>query len=336
MQIDQHKSLKRLNTFGIAVQAQYYAACSSLNDIRQAINFTKENALNLLTLGGGSNLLFTKDFNGLVLHNKLKGIETTEQDDHYLIKAAAGEVWHDLVMYCVERNMGGIENLSLIPGSCGAAPIQNIGAYGVEIKDVLEKVHYIDIDTLEEQSLVAEDCKFGYRDSIFKGELKGKIIVTSIELKLSKANKLSTSYGSIKNELKAQKLEPSIQNISKAVCAIRRSKLPDPEKIGNAGSFFKNPIVSATRYKMLNLNYPDMPAYVLDGGEVKLAAGWLIEKAGWKGKTLNECGVHNKQALVLVNHSNAEGKDIYRLSEQIIKDIQLKFNIELEREVNCI
>lgn len=292
----------------------------------------------LMVLGGGSNILLTRDVPQWVLHNKITGIELVREDDaHVWLKVGAGEVWHHFVQYCVQRGYAGVENLSLIPGTVGAAPIQNIGAYGVEVKDVLEQVRFFDLEAEVFREFSGEDCKFGYRDSIFKQELKGKAVITSVLFRLNKAPVFHTSYGNIKQELEAMGVtELSIQSISEAVIRIRTSKLPDPKKIGNAGSFFKNPEVPGSIYQQLKQQYPAIPGYPLERDRTKIPAGWLIEQCGWKGFREDDYGVHKDQALVLVNYGKAKGADIAALSGKIIDSVAKRFGIQLEREVQII
>ncbi len=332
--IKKNISLKPFNTFGIEQSAKYFASFTNIEELKTLLTDSRFKNVEKLLLGGGSNVLFTKDFDGIVLRNNLKGIDIVKEDDgHVWVRSMAGEVWHDLVMYAIRNDFGGIENLSLIPGSVGAAPMQNIGAYGVEIKDVFHELEAMDIATAEEVRFTKKRCQFGYRESIFKRAFKNKYIITSVTLKLTKKHILKTSYGAIQNELK-NKTHPNIKDVSDAVIRIRQSKLPDPKEIGNSGSFFKNPVVSIEKLEELKANYPDIVNYPVNKHSVKLAAGWLIDRAGWKGKTIGDYGVHKNQALVLVNYGKAKGADIYQLSEQILKDINEKYGIELEREVN--
>lgn len=336
--IQQNYSLKKLNTFGIEVHSKYFAEINTLEQLHELLSDTNQNRLNRLILGGGSNILFTKNFDGLVIQNKLKGIELVKEDnDYYYVKAAAGEVWHDFVLYCIRNNYAGLENLSLIPGCVGASPMQNIGAYGVEIKDVFQELEALNIDTQTLHTFNKKECEFGYRESIFKRALKNQFIITSVTFKLNKLPVYNTSYGAIEKELEAMGVkELSIQSISKAVCNIRSSKLPNPSEIGNAGSFFKNPEISDLHFQELKKSFPEIVAYPLENGKVKLAAGWLIEKCGWKGKTFGDAGVHKLQALVLVNYKNAKGSEILDLSEKIIRSVKNTFQVELEREVNIV
>lgn len=334
--ISENISLKPFNTFGIDVATKYFAAFSSTEELKVILDECKD--IPVLVLGGGSNLLLTKDFDGLVLKNEIRGIEiVSETEDEVIVRSGAGEVWHDFVLYCISKGFSGVENLSLIPGSVGASPMQNIGAYGVEIKDVFEKLEAYEMATGEIHTYDNAACEFGYRESIFKRAVKGKYIITQVYYKLSKKHKLNTTYGAIESELQANGIgQPTIKDISNAVIAIRSSKLPDPKQIGNAGSFFKNPVVEKSVYDKILQAYPNAPAYPAEEGKVKMPAGWLIETAGWKGKTISNYGVHTKQALVLVNYGGATGHQIYALSTQIIDDIFKKFGILLEREVNIV
>lgn len=338
MNILENYSLKKLNTFGINASARYFAECSSVEQIKEVLADTKFKNTQQLILGGGSNLLFTKDFDGLVLKNNLKGIELIKEDEeYYYVRSAGGEVWHEFVMHCIDHNYAGLENLSLIPGNVGASPMQNIGAYGVEIKDSFYELEAFHIHDRAFHVFSNSDCKFGYRESIFKHELKNQFVITSVTFKLHKHPVLNTSYGAIEAELRSMNVtQPTIQSISKAVCNIRSSKLPDPKVIGNAGSFFKNPEIPRSKYELLKNEFPAIVGYDLENGNVKLAAGWLIEQCGWKGKTFGEAGVHKLQALVLVNYGNADGSEIYDLSTKILESVKEKFNVLLEREVNII
>lgn len=334
--ITENTSLQPYNTFGLDAKAKYYAPFHSVDELRSLIDKNRDKEL--MILGGGSNILLTQDVDKLVLRNELKGIEVIEESaEDVFVKSMGGEVWHDLVLFCIEKGYGGIENLSLIPGSVGAAPMQNIGAYGVEIKDVFQSLEALEIETGEIKTFDTEACAFGYRESVFKRSLKGKYVILSMTLKLSKNPKVNTSYGAIQQELEKMGVSaPSIQDVSNAVIRIRQSKLPDPKEIGNSGSFFKNPVVSQEKFQALQEKFPDIANYPLEDGQVKLAAGWLIDKAGWKGKTFDNYGVHKKQALVLVNYGGAKGSDIYQLSEDILQSIKSIYGIELEREVNII
>jgi UDP-N-acetylmuramate dehydrogenase len=338
MKVLENHSLKKLNTFGIDATAKYFVEFRSIENIKEILSEKKFSTGNKLILGGGSNLLFTKDFDGIVLKNELKGIELIKEDtDFYYVRTAAGEVWHEFVMHCIKNNYAGLENLSLIPGNVGASPMQNIGAYGAEIKDHFYELEAFHIADKTIHTFNNSQCKFGYRESVFKRELKDQFIITSVTFKLLKKPKYNTSYGAIEKELEAMNSkEVTIQAISKAVCNIRMSKLPNPAEIGNAGSFFKNPEVVKGKYEFLKIKYPTIVGYGLENGNVKLAAGWLIEQSGWKGKTFGDAGVHKLQALVLVNYGNAKGNEIFNLSQKILESVKEKFGIELEREVNII
>ncbi len=338
MQIEDNVALKPYNTFGIEANAKHMATCTSVDDFNELRGWKNFNTSPKLILGGGSNILFTKDYDGLVIKNDFKGIELVEDDgENLVIKAGAGENWHQFVMHCVSNGYAGIENLSLIPGNVGASPMQNIGAYGVEIKDVFHQLTAVDMSSGEEVIFKLDECNFGYRESIFKNTAKDKYIITSVAYRLKRTAQFNTSYGAIEQELENMGVtELSISAISQAVINIRSSKLPDPSKIGNAGSFFKNPVVPVELADKIRKDYPNLASYPIDTAHVKLAAGWLIEQSGWKGKKLGDYGVHDKQALVLVNYGNAKGIDIFDLSEQIKVSVKNKFGVELEREVNII
>lgn len=336
MNIQRNISLKPYNTFGIDVTARSFAKFSNVDELYEII--TSINKEQIFILGGGSNILFTKDYNGAVLKNELMGIEELSEDEAYTyIKAGAGENWHQLVLYCVQRNWAGVENLSLIPGNVGAAPIQNIGAYGVELQDVFESLEAFDRDERKVVTFTLNDCEFGYRNSIFKTKYKGRFIILNLTLRLSKEPIFHTEYGAIQKELEKIKIaEPGIAAISQAVINIRSSKLPDPKQIGNAGSFFKNPSVSKPVFDNLKSNFANIIGHENIDGSVKLAAGWLIEQCGWKGFRKGDAGCYPKQALVLVNYGNATGKEIFDLSEEILQSVKEKFRVELEREVNIL
>lgn len=336
MEILKNQSLLNYNTFGINADTAYFANATTLDEIKEALVFAKDKPL--LILGGGSNLLLLKDWEGLALHIDLKGIDHLGEDNEYLyIKAAAGENWHQFVLYCIEQNFAGVENLSLIPGNVGASPMQNIGAYGVELKDVFYELEALNRKDFSIRKFSKEECEFDYRSSVFKTTAKDQYIILNVTFKLLREPKLNMQYGAIEEQLKGMGVTtPDIKDISDAVIAIRKSKLPDPAVVGNAGSFFKNPVISQEYFETLKAQYPEIPAYPQANGTVKVAAGWLIEKAGWKGKRIGNFGVHANQALVLVNYGGAKGKDIYHLSQEIVLDIQSKFGIELEREVNMI
>lgn len=338
MLILQNISLKSYNTFGIDVSAQYFIEANSIADIQEILTTQEFKQNTPLILGGGSNVLLTKNFEGLVVKNNLKGIEVVKEDEQYVfVKAAAGEVWHELVMWCIQHQYAGLENLSLIPGCVGASPMQNIGAYGVEIKDTFYELEALEISTGEIKTFSKNDCEFGYRESVFKRQLKNQYIILSVTFCLSKIPKFHIEYGAIKQELDKLKVSAlSIQAISQAIINIRSSKLPNPKDIGNAGSFFKNPEVTAHVFQKIKSNYPQLVAYPLDNGNYKLAAGWLIEQAGLKGYRNQDAGVHALQALVLVNYGNATGSDIYNLSTYVMETVKQKFSVQLEREVNIV
>ena len=335
MQIQSDFSLKNYNTFGIEAKAKQFVSVSSIAELKEIL--VQNNPI--FILGGGSNMLLTQDIQKLVLHVNLKGIEIVEtNEDFAIVKAQAGENWHEFVLYCIEQNLGGIENLSLIPGNVGTTPIQNIGAYGVEIKDTMLSCEALNLKTLEIETFTNADCQFEYRESIFKKELKNQYIITSVSFKLSTKNhKVSTTYGVIGADLQKNNIEnPTLKDVSNAVIAIRQSKLPDPKELGNSGSFFKNPIISKEAYEKAKALHPEMPHYVVSETEVKVPAGWLIEQAGFKGKRFGDAGVHKNQALVLVNYGAATGAEIVALSKNIQKTILEKFGIAIEAEVNII
>ena len=329
-------SLKPFNTFGIDVIAKEFVAVASIEELVKVLD---TNPTDILVLGGGSNMLLTKAVEGLVLHVNLKGItEISKSENSVRIQVAAGENWHELVCWCLDKNYGGLENLSLIPGNVGTAPIQNIGAYGVELKDSFISCEALNIHTKTLKTFTKDECDFGYRNSIFKQALKGQYIITSVVFELSSKNHhLKTNYGAIETELNRSGIDqPTIQDVSKAVISIRNSKLPDPKVIGNSGSFFKNPIISLSKFEELQTQFPQMPSYKVSEDAIKIPAGWLIETSGFKGKTFTNYGVHSKQALVLVNHGGANGTDILNLSIQIQNAIKFIFDIDLETEVNIL
>lgn len=335
MKILRDISLKPYNTFGIEVKASQFIEIINLDQLYELVSKKKD----FFVLGGGSNLLLTKPIEKLVLHLAIKGISIIkENDDAVYIKANAGENWHELVKWCIDKNFGGLENLSLIPGNVGTAPIQNIGAYGVELKDVMHELEALEIATNKTKIFKNKDCDFGYRNSIFKNGLKGKFIITSVIFKLSKEkHKLNDSYGAIQSELGIKNIkDPTIKDISAAVIAIRQSKLPDPKKLGNSGSFFKNPVISKRHFNLLAQNHKDIPSYSISKTEIKVPAGWLVEQCGFKGKRFGDAGVHKKQALVLVNYGNASGEEILALSKLIQQKVYEKFEISLDPEVNII
>lgn len=338
MAISSNISLKSYNTFGIDAFAKYFTAVHSIQHIQELLH-SKEYQNNAhLILGGGSNMLLTKNVDALVIKNDLKGIEVVrETDENVFVKCAAGEVWHEFVMWCIDKNYGGLENLSLIPGCTGASPMQNIGAYGVEIKDTFYELEAIHATTGQLKVFSKQDCEFGYRESVFKHQHKNQFIITSVTFQLSKQPTFHIEYGAIKQELDAMNIsELNIKAISQAVINIRSSKLPNPKEIGNAGSFFKNPEVPSNVFHKLKEEFPNLVAYPLDNSNYKLAAGWLIEQSGLKGYRVGDAGVHKLQALVLVNYGKATGNEIYDLSTHVLQTVKAKFGVELEREVNII
>jgi UDP-N-acetylmuramate dehydrogenase len=336
--VDSKNSLQAYNTFGLDISCKSLLSFKSENELTDLYKNTETLNKNFLVLGGGSNVLFTQNFEGTVLKNEILGINILEDEKaHVVVEIGGGEVWHEFVLWSIENNLGGIENMSLIPGSVGAAPMQNIGAYGTEIKDVFHSLDAFEISTGKIKTFNGLDCNFGYRESVFKRELKGQFIITKVRFRLTKAefHVLNTSYGMINSELEKRSIkEPTIKDISDAVIAIRQSKLPDPKEIGNSGSFFKNPILPNEQLNSLKKLHQDIPIYPVDENHSKTAAGWLIDQAGWKGYRKGDYGVHKNQALVLVNYGNAKGSEIFELSKMIIKSIKDKFGIELEREVN--
>jgi UDP-N-acetylmuramate dehydrogenase len=331
-------SLKNLNTFHIDVLAKYFAETASQEELLEILTDKKLTEEKKLVLGGGSNILFTKNFDGLVIRNALRGMQVLKEDAHHVwIKVAAGEVWHEFVMYCVGKNLAGIENLSLIPGLVGAAPMQNIGAYGVEVKETCEEVEAIHMISGETLLFGNAECKFGYRESIFKHEWKNNLVITAVTFRLNKIFKPKIAYGDIRKTLEEMRAdEITIKTVSDAVIKIRSSKLPDPKDIPNAGSFFKNPLVPKKKFDELVANYPLMPNYPDKNNQVKIPAGWLIEQCGWKGKRIGNTGTHARQALVLVNYGNATGDEILSLAHEIKKSVSEKFGIDLIPEVNII
>jgi UDP-N-acetylmuramate dehydrogenase len=335
--IIQNQSLKAYNTLGIDVNAHYFAGFNSIEHLSIILASATFQQNQQLILGGGSNILFTKNFEGIVLHNLLKGISKIQVSEHeYHVTAAAGEVWHELVLFAIANNLGGMENLSLIPGFVGASPMQNIGAYGVEIKDIFVSLKAMEVATGLIKTFTKEECQFGYRESFFKRAGKGKYIILEVTFKLSTRHELNTSYGAIEQELVKMNAAPNIKNVSQAVINIRSSKLPNPKEIGNAGSFFKNPTIAIAHFETLKKQYPDLPGYPVDEQNIKTAAGYLIEKCGLKGFRKEDAGVHQMQALVLVNYGKASGHQIFDLSSLVIEKVKDVFGIELEREVNII
>lgn len=337
MQIQENLSLRPYNTMGIHAKARYFARFTSQDDLQELLNLTRDQPAPLV-LGGGSNLLLTGDINGWVFRNEVLGINQVKEDNHHVyVKVGAGENWHSFVSHCIARNWAGVENLSLIPGNVGASPMQNIGAYGVEIKDVFEELEAWHLGDNTIHTFSVNDCAFGYRESVFKRAYKDQFIILNVTYRLNKTPTFHTSYGAIQQELDRIGVhELSIQSISQAVINIRRSKLPDPAVIGNAGSFFKNPSIPVAQLLPLKEQFPAIVHYPNPDGSVKLAAGWLIEQCGWKGFRRGDAGCHERQALVLVNYGNATGKEIYALSEEILQSVQQKFGVELEREVNIV
>ena len=337
MQIQHNISLKPFNTFGIDVKAQHFVSVSSIEELSKVLSLTEYPQR--FILGGGSNILLTQDIQALVIHINLKGITIdSKQDDHVYVTAKAGENWHEFVCWCLKHNFGGLENLSLIPGNVGTAPIQNIGAYGVELKDHFVSCEALHVESQVRRTFTNSECHFDYRNSIFKQEEKGQYIICSVTFKLTSNNhELRTSYGAIQSELDGKHItNPTIRDISNAVIAIRQSKLPDPKKIGNSGSFFKNPVISITAYEKLKKQFDDIPGYPVSNNNIKVPAGWLIEKAGFKGKRIDNYGVHKNQALVLVNYGNAKGSDILNLAKIIQSTIMRIFDIHIEAEVNIV
>ncbi|WP_299213532.1 UDP-N-acetylmuramate dehydrogenase [uncultured Aquimarina sp.] len=337
MKIERNKSLKEHNTFGINVKAAEFIKINSEKELTETLSIHKDK--NIFILSGGSNMLLTQNLEALVLYIAIKGITTNIQSDSsVLVSANAGENWHDFVQFCIDNNFGGLENLSLIPGYVGSAPIQNIGAYGVELKDSFISCEAIHVTSGAKKHFTKEECNFGYRNSIFKNELKGKYIITKVTFRLTtKDHVLNTSYGAIENALKEENItSPTIKDVSEAVISIRKSKLPDPKEIGNSGSFFKNPVIPLKKFAELQKLHPDIPFYQVDKNNTKIPAGWLIEQSGYKGKRWGDAGVHTKQALVLVNYNNASGQELLELSKKIQETIKEKFGILLETEVNII
>ncbi len=335
--IQKNVSLKPYNTFGLEASASSFIEINAIKEAQELISSPDFNLENVLILGGGSNLLLTRDYEGLVVKNNLKGIDFKEDGDSVWVTAGGGEVWHHLVITCVEKGYGGIENLSLIPGTVGAAPMQNIGAYGVEIKDVFVHLTALNLITGELEIFDNKSCEFGYRESIFKHSHKGRYLICEVTFQLTKTPQLHLEYGAIRDTLTEMGIEnPTIREVSQAVIAIRQSKLPDPTEIGNSGSFFKNPVVEKSLFDQIKAVYPSAPSYPVDEHHIKLPAGWLIEQVGWKGYTRGAIGVHKKQALVLVNYGGGAGEDIKRLSEDIQASVFEKFGVSLQAEVNII
>lgn len=338
MQIERNTSLKPYNTFGIDVKTKALASFQSVDDLRGLLKNNDLNHLPKLVLGGGSNLLFTKDYDGLVLKNNILGISCIEEsEDYFFVKAGAGENWHEFVLTCLKNNWAGLENLSLIPGNVGASPMQNIGAYGIEIKDRFDHLEAFNLETGEVEIFDGNDCEFGYRESVFKRKFKDKYIIVAVTFRLLKNADFQVKYGAITTELEEMGVDDlSIQTISQAVINIRNSKLPNPKDLANAGSFFKNPVISVEQWEKISASHPEIPNYPAPGNAIKLAAGWLIEQAGWKGKRIGNVGMHARQALVLVNYGGATGQELYDHSTRVKDSVFEKFGVELEREVNIM
>ncbi|MCV6631480.1 MAG: UDP-N-acetylmuramate dehydrogenase [Flavobacteriaceae bacterium] len=337
MTIAKNISLKAFNTFGLDITAAYYCKIQHKEELKELLLTTPIS--NILVLGGGSNILFTKDFDGLVIHIQNKGIAVvSESENEVVVEAQAGENWHEFVCWCLEKNYGGIENLSLIPGNVGSSPVQNIGAYGVEVKDVFVQCTAIHIATGKEVVFGKEECMFAYRNSIFKGIVKGQYVIVNVQFRLRKnKHQIKIKYGAIQEELQKMQLQnPTIQDVSNAIIHIRKSKLPDPEELGNGGSFFKNPVVDKATFEKFNTQFPDAPFYSLDNQFYKIPAGWLIEQCGYKGKQIGQTGAHKNQALVLVNYGDANGAEIWKLAQDIQQTVKKQFDIEIEPEINIM
>lgn len=337
LQIQKNVSLKNFNTFGVEAKAAYFVEINKKEELTELFLDPQWKQGKMLVLGGGSNMLLMNDFEGLVIRINIRGIEHRISKTDVFIDAGAGEVWNDLVNFCVQRGYAGLENLSLIPGSVGASPIQNIGAYGTELKDVFESCLAFEIATGLFRTFGKADCEFDYRESVFKNQLKGQYIIVSVKYQLSLEPKFNLKYGAIEQELKGRGITvPTLKDVSEVVAHIRVSKLPDPSTIGNAGSFFKNPVISAAEFTSIAKDHPGIINYPTADGQVKLAAGWLIEQCGWKGKVVGHTGTWKNQALVLVNHGGATGAEVYTFSSQIIDSVYTKFGVMLQREVNII
>ena len=336
--IQENVELAPYTTMGVSAKAKFFAGFRSLEELKSLIEYAERSGLKLLILGGGSNVLFLSDFDGLVIRNEVEGFEiVSETADHIHLKLGAGENWHETVTRCVEKGWGGIENLALIPGTVGAAPIQNIGAYGVELKDVFVRLEGFDMLEMNLRTLSFDECNFGYRESVLKHELKGRLIITSVTLRLAKDPIPNLSYKPVSTMMQDRNIaDPEIKDVYEAVIDIRNSKLPDPKELGNTGSFFKNPVITKVQFEQLQASYPDIPGYLVDEHTIKVPAGWLIDQAGWKGYREGDAGDHEKQALVLVNYGNATGIQIRSLAEKIIQSIRSKFDILLTPEVNII
>ena len=338
MKVLENYSLKTLNTFGLDIKTRWFAEINSVESLQALLKDQRFQSIPKMILGGGSNILFKDDFDGLIIHNRIDFVKIISEDENCIfISAGAGMTWHSFVLYTIDHNYPGLENLSLIPGCVGAAPIQNIGAYGVEIKNTFHQLNALNMTDGSLRTFTAEDCRFGYRDSIFKQEERNRYVIVDVTFRLSKNASLNTTYGTIEEQLKIMNIShPTIRDISNAVIAIRKSKLPDPEIIGNAGSFFKNPEVPIHFYNKLKENYPAIVGYPSSSGNYKLAAGWLIEQCGWKGKRIANTGMHERQALVLINYGGATGKELIAHAELVQKSVLEKFGVDLEMEVNII
>ena len=327
-------SLKNHNTFGIAVKAKIFSSFNSVIELKEILKTNLHQEEKFFILGSGSNILLTRDFDGFILHNKIKGICILEDNENdILVEVGGGVEWHDFVIWSVSQELSGIENLALIPGTVGASPVQNIGAYGMEVKDSITKVHTLEIKSKEVKIFSNNDCEFSYRNSTFKKEEEKKFIITKVEFKLSKEPLNKTTYGAIEKELKDLKLKANPSNIAKAVINIRNRKLPDPKVLGNSGSFFKNPVIETTEFEALKKEFPDMVGYTISNFQTKIAAGWLIDNAGLKGYRKADAGVHENQALVLVNYGNASGNEIINLAKLIKQKVKEKYGISIEPEV---
>ncbi|MFM1931295.1 MAG: hypothetical protein RL226_598 [Bacteroidota bacterium] len=336
--IRQGVSLRPFHTFGVSATAEWFSEAATVAELQELVEYTHAKQLPLLVLGGGSNVLFTHDPAGMVLLNRIGGIDVVSKtENEVFVRVGAGEVWHSFVMHCIREGWCGVENLALIPGSVGASPMQNIGAYGVELESVFYQLEALHIPTGETHFFSKDDCQFGYRESVFKRGLKGQYIITHVTFRLQLQPSIRSTYGAIEKELERMEVvSPGIRDIAEAVMAIRRSKLPDPKVLGNAGSFFKNPVVPQQQFLNLIADFPDMPHYDAGSGQQKLAAGWLIEQCGWKGRRIGDCGVHVQQALVLVNYGQATGEEVFLLSQMVMDDVADRFGVYLEREVNII
>lgn len=338
MKVIKNISLKNNNTFGVDVKSKYFVEVYSEEELKQVLNSVEYSKLKKLILGSGSNILFTKDFDGIIIKNSIPGIKIlSENDKSVIVEAGAGVIWDDLVQYCVNKNYGGIENLSYIPGTVGAAPIQNIGAYGQELEETFYELNGVFIADGASQIYNNSDCNFSYRNSIFKNELKDNFVVTSVNLKLRKNPNVNLNYFPVKEEVEKRNIKhPTIKDIREIVIDIRKNKLPDPNEIGNAGSFFKNPVITKESFYLLEKEYPDLKYFIVNESSVKIPAAWLIEKCGWKGEKIGNVGTHEKQPLVIVNYGNASGKEVYSMAMNIKDEVKKRFDITLENEVNVL